>query len=107
MNLLDQLTFARTSENKTEKPKPKNKPWLSRQKNVTEKYRQIMVGQKLTTSQVASRAGISHMGALTYLYELEKRKLVKRDGIMERPENAMRGRGQIIWAWCENTEREN
>lgn len=106
MNLFDQLNKAFDSEFRVVAPKKPtrrgtNKPWLVQQNRAIKKYRDLLTGKKLTTSEISSAVGISHMGALTYLYSLEKRGFVRRAGILPRSPWQRPGRGQIIWTWNE------
>lgn len=78
-------------------------PWKAREHKATAKYEALFTAGSLTTSEIANALGYSHMGCLSSLYKLEKRGRIKRIGIKERPPNAPRGRGQIIWSWVPQT----
>lgn len=105
MNLFDQLN--RAFDGVFVKPKKRathaavNKPWLVQQQRADAKYKQLLTGKTLPTGDIAQRLGLSHMGCLTSLYNLEKRGLVERVGALPRRPSykSLGGRGQILWTW--------
>lgn len=59
------------------------------------RWKETFGGMPRTTTQLASKFGYSHMGALSSLYKLETRKQVKRVGTAPSGGN----RPVIIWQW--------
>ena len=59
------------------------------------RWKAMLAGEPRTTTQLASKFGYSHMGALSSLYKLEKRKQVKRIGTAPSGGN----RPVILWQW--------
>ena len=63
--------------------------------NSRDRYRLIMEGNKLTTGDIASRRGITHMGCLSTLYEMEKEGLIERLGMKD----STGSRQTVVWGW--------
>ena len=102
LNLLGMLTAASTQK-KTVKAKPRNKPYLARQAKADEKYRLLLTGKELTTGEIATVFDQTHCGTLSSLYKLEARGLVTRVRTQERDSSVCKGRGTIVWTWIANT----
>ena len=64
--------------------------------NTRGRYRLAMEDRELTTGEIACARNISHMGALSTLYELEKEGLVERAGTKP---NTGTGKPTIVWRW--------
>lgn len=57
-------------------------------------YRLILEGNILTTGEIASRRGISHMGCLSSLYQMEREGFIERKGV-----RAKEGKGKATILW--------
>jgi len=65
------------------------------------KYKALLSGAEFSTSEIATKFGYSHCGALSSLLKLEKRLLIRRVGTRQRPAGETRGRGATVWTWVE------
>jgi len=99
MNIFDQLNVIASSPRKKRIYRIHHSPHMVQQMAAEERYRAILAGAKVATGDIANRLGISHMGCLSTLYELEKRGRIRRAGIIARKDNEPKGRGQILWTW--------
>ena len=102
MNLFDQLNAATNAPRPAEKPtrRGQNKPWKALSSRIEKEYRDLLTGNPMTTGAIAAKRGLTHMGVLTSLYNMEARGVVKRVGVQPRPASMPRGKGQIIWGLC-------
>lgn len=66
------------------------------------RYRLYLENNKLTTGQIAAKLGLSHMGCLCSLYDMEKRGVVERVGTI--PKANGKGRASILWTWVKEKQ---
>lgn len=59
------------------------------------RYRLIMEGNELTTGEIAAKRGITHMGCLSSLYQMESEGLIERVGT--RPTGGTKP--TVVWRW--------
>lgn len=60
------------------------------------RYRLVMEGRELTTGEIAAKRGITHMGCLNSLYQMEAEGLIERVGLQKKEGP---GKATIIWRW--------
>ena len=65
------------------------------------RYKTLLSGKNLSTTEIASKMGYAHCGTLSSLLKLEKRGLIRRTGVKERAPGVTRGRGATVWTWVE------
>ena len=92
-----QMLLAPFDANRKERKKPippKSGPVIKAK--CQSRYRSIMEGQALTTGEIAAKQGLSHMGCLSTLYQLEKDNMIVRLGTRAKEG---RGKATIVWGW--------
>ena len=72
----------------------------SQRKKSDERYRALLQGAELTTTEIANTFGHTLSGTMCSLRKLEDRGLVERVGVAERDPEVPRGRGPLIWTWA-------
>lgn len=105
MNIAAMLAAANSATASGRKPPPpmtaevhkRSRATLSAR--ATARWKTIFGKDALTTGQLATKRGCSHMGALSSMYKLETRGLVVRAGLA--PTNG--NKPTILWRWA-NTE---
>ena len=91
------MLLAPFDANKKERKKPvppKSGPILKARSQG--RYRLIMEGKTLSTGEIASIQGITHMGCLSSLYQMEKDGFIERKGLRAKEG---KGKATILWGW--------